>query len=978
MYKSMKIKNLKNYGIPSYIVNIWEKHYSRYLLPVQEEAVRNYGILDCGGNEEGRMQYAPTEGNDREEGSTGLPRRSASRNDKREDVCNDPSEVRLHGAGNKNLLVIAPPSSGKSFLGEMATIAHLIHQKKCIYLTPFRCYAEEKYCHFKNLYSKCGVETIISTRNRKENDCRLIQGDYKLAVMDCEKFNYFLLMYPELLTDVSLVIVDEMQIIDDPQWGPLLEEIIDQLLKKDLANLRIIALSALIENQDILLKWFPAHPLISYPQPVEMRKGVVREGVFKYTTLKEEKDCQREVFFKPEVVRDNCFEDYLLETVKYFIKKDEPTLIFFATPAESRQWARWLASQLKSPAASSVIKELHQMEDTLSRNELLELLEKGVAYHNSELFWEEKNLVETYLKKREIKIVCASIEYSIGINLPFKNIIIPLDKIHNNNGNYLRNYRTGLSFSDIENMGGRAGTLDFGRIIFLGHSLLAETIHQNTYSNSTQDSNKHKTANRWLIKSEKELLTYLLRLSVKHKLKSNEIKEYLKEGATHLSGYWHFSFDKESIEKKIDRYLNILKGNKLLKEIKGGILSPTANGILITALKIKVETYLFLKYWMGYCKKGEISELEILLLLAFSADGKVLPIPFSQVYKNDDHRRGNYWNKILHLVFKQGDEDKKLYQDKIMFKKIKEDSISLENYLTFKKTCLLHDWIKGDKDIKTIEQENRLHGGVIQELGEGFSWLADSLMEITKNEGWRKVREEDLNKIKILSKRLIDGVEEEGLNLSSMHIPGLSRYYINRLVGAGYNNGKCLKKASEEELDKILPKRLVKRIQKRMKEENNHQAVAKAKWIVQDEKLKAYKKVSEECGIGGISKRQSTDASPVTLLEPVLEISQRRPDRIIFMGKKIELTSTEFSLIRLLAQHNGQVMSYDELLDELWKDEKDAIYNRVSFHISKIRRNILKTIGEIKINEEKVKDIFVVVPKRGVILKLKAEEIKIN
>jgi hypothetical protein len=74
MYKSMKIKNLKNYGISSYIVNIWEKHYSRYLLPLQEEAVRNYGVLSCGENEdkEGRMLYAPTEGFD-----------------KREDACND-------------------------------------------------------------------------------------------------------------------------------------------------------------------------------------------------------------------------------------------------------------------------------------------------------------------------------------------------------------------------------------------------------------------------------------------------------------------------------------------------------------------------------------------------------------------------------------------------------------------------------------------------------------------------------------------------------------------------------------------------------------------------------------------------------------------------------------------------------------------------------------------------------------------------
>ena len=42
----MKIVKLKNYGIPSYIVNIWEKHYSPYLLPLQEDAVKKYGVLD--------------------------------------------------------------------------------------------------------------------------------------------------------------------------------------------------------------------------------------------------------------------------------------------------------------------------------------------------------------------------------------------------------------------------------------------------------------------------------------------------------------------------------------------------------------------------------------------------------------------------------------------------------------------------------------------------------------------------------------------------------------------------------------------------------------------------------------------------------------------------------------------------------------------------------------------------------------------
>lgn len=282
----MKIKKLKNYGIPSYILNIWEKYYSPYLLPLQEDAVK-------------------------------------------------------------------------------------------------------KYRHFKGLYSSYGLEMVVSTRNHREDDHRIIQGNYKIAIMVYEKFYYFLLKHPDFLIDVSLVIIDEMQLINNPKWGPLMENLIDHLQKKN-GNLRIIALSALIENQEALLKWFPAQSLLSHQRPVELRKGIVREGIFKYITSKNKNTYQREIFFKKDAVRDNCFGDYLLETVRYFIKQNESTLIFFSTGAETRQWAKWLAYRLKSPAAPSAIKELHQMEDTLSRAELLELLGKGVAYHNPDLSWEEK------------------------------------------------------------------------------------------------------------------------------------------------------------------------------------------------------------------------------------------------------------------------------------------------------------------------------------------------------------------------------------------------------------------------------------------------------------------------------------------------------------------------------------------------------------------------------------------------------------
>ncbi|GAI63540.1 unnamed protein product, partial [marine sediment metagenome] len=72
----------------------------------------------------------------------------------------------------------------------------------------------------------------------------------------------------------------------------------------------------------------------------------------------------------------------------------------------------------ESPAASSAIKELRRMEETLSRNELLELLKRGMAYHNADLSWEERSLVEKYLKEGEIKVICATTTLALGVELP--------------------------------------------------------------------------------------------------------------------------------------------------------------------------------------------------------------------------------------------------------------------------------------------------------------------------------------------------------------------------------------------------------------------------------------------------------------------------------------------------------------------------------------------------------------------------------
>jgi helicase len=113
-------------------------------------------------------------------------------------------------------------------------------------------------------------------------------------------------------------------------------------------------------------------------------------------------------------------------------------------------------------------------------------------------------------------------------------------------------------------------------------------------------------------------------------------------------------------------------------------------------------------------------------------------------------------------------------------------------------------------------------------------------------------------------------------------------------------------------------------------------------------------------------------------MKTVLQIDIHRPDRIIFEGKKIKVTSKEFSLIHLLAQHPEQVMSYEDIVKKLWGEETDAIYSRVNYHFSKIRSTILEAIGKNKKNKEKAKNIFKVVSRRGIMLNLAEEKLKIN
>ena len=58
-------------------------------------------------------------------------------------------------------------------------------------------------------------------------------------------------------------------------------------------------------------------------------------------------------------------------------------------------------------------------------------------------------------------------------------------------------------------------------------------------------------------------------------------------------------------------------------------------------------------------------------------------------------------------------------------------------------------------------------------------------------------------------------------------------------------------------------------------------------------------------------------------------------------GQTLRLTTTEFRLLQMLAEHPGQVFTRDQLLDHIWDLRADGIYTRtVDVHIGRWRKKI--------------------------------------
>jgi len=734
----MKIEALEAFGIEQAIIRMWSNAGHRELLPIQLMAIRKGKVLDGG-----------------------------------------------------NAVVFSPTSSGKTFVGEMAAVRVACQGRRVIYLVPQKALAEEKYEEFQRRYGQHGIKIVISTRDRKEHDQDIRHGDYRIAVVVFEKMQALMVSNPAILKNVGLIVVDELQMLGDATRGPGLELLLTKVrLAKD--KPQIICLSAVIGNADKLANWLDATFCEDTSRPVELRKGVLYQGEFRY--IEHNSGVEHVETIGRPIPRAESLA-IVTDQVKEFAGRGEQSLIFCKSKKECTDTAQIIAGVLQAKPSHRVIEELNALEESNGRDHLARLLQNGVAYHNSDLDWDQRDVIERGFRSGEIKVLCSTTTLAMGMNLPVRNVFIDPNRWCNEH----RSWTTiPITQAEYENISGRAGRFgieeQFGRAIIVATSQFEyDTFFECFVKGSLEDFEPALAG--------VSLSQHVLNLAASGLSKNrNELRDMLLTSFTG-SLYWNDEIQQHQfIENLNDAIDNCIEGGLISEDKKS--ISVTRLGKAAAAKGISVETAIEMAAFAREHSDAadDINPLEILWCLSGTMDGE-------NTYFNLATRE--YQSTEYTVLFREAIAALPYSARQRFSYELDGVATTYEVTKRIKKTLLLYDWVLG---VKTREIETRFHcfSGSIRGLAGEFAWLAEAMASVADACNWSKPNVKRLSK---LAEQLIGGIKEQGLDLTRLRVQGLGRGRIAALVDNGLDTiGKVLS-APFAELQKIVTKPVAERIQ---------------------------------------------------------------------------------------------------------------------------------------------------------------------
>lgn len=366
-----------------------------------------------------------------------------------------------------NVVVVAPTSSGKTMVGELAALRATKSGGRSVFLLPTKALVNEQHDRFTRLYGPCGVRTIRATGDYNDDMAALLRGQFDLGIFTYEKFSGLILANPYLLRLISVVVVDEVQTIVDESRGRELELLLTLIKTRRDEGIapQIVALSAVLGELNGLDSWLGAYLLTTDERPVPLEEGVLdTRGRYTYRDA-DGNEASEELL--PARYYEPRAKGLLIPLVTKLVDEGQQVIIIRGERGNVRGSARYLADSLGRPAAHDALRDLPTGDLTASANELRRCLAGGVAFHTSDLGRDERRVVEDHFRRPDsaIRVVVATTTLAQGINMPAETVIMP--ELSRRIGNKRVKWYSVADYKNIAGRAGRLGLVDRGRAIVL-------------------------------------------------------------------------------------------------------------------------------------------------------------------------------------------------------------------------------------------------------------------------------------------------------------------------------------------------------------------------------------------------------------------------------------------------------------------------------------------------------------------------------
>ena len=661
---------------------------------------------------------------------------------------------------SKNLVVAIPTASGKTLIAIFAMFSALINNPGCkvIYLAPLRALASEKYNEIKEYADLFGYKISISTGDLDENSNWLGKSDIIIATN--EKFDSLIRHQVKWLNDIKVIVSDEVHLINDSGRGPVLEVVLT-LVKRNIPDCQIIALSATIKNADEITKWLNAELIFSNWRPVDLEEMVWSEGEIHLKNGK-----------KRELKKIGKKFDYI-DLVHETLKDEGQVLVFNNTRKSAMKASDDIGKSIVKVLDNTDLEKLLEIsmalrssgEKTSIRERLANAVERGVAFHHAGLIAKHRRLIEEGFKKRIIKVISATPTLAAGVNLPGRRVIIR--SLYRYSGNFGYNFIPVLEYKQMAGRAGRPRYDKYGESVIVVKDKMEVEEYLDRYIRSDTEEISSKLSTEPSLRSH--ILSFIASEYVEDYSSALEILSFT------FYGFQYGTSGNVLISEGVDKTFELLIDAELIS--KNEPFSVTRFGRRVSELYLDPLSAKVLK--MGLESSNQSTDLPIMVylqLIAFTPDVRTYNMRQKDLEKliEIEERYRDHW-LLSDYDYGYSEFNRELF------------------FSTIKVSAIIEMWLEEYSE----EKINEMYGvtsGDLHHLVERYKWLVYCALEISKIYKW-KDHKKVLNKINI---RLNYGVKEELIHL--VKIRGVGRVRARTLFDNGFKNSKDILNANMNDL----------------------------------------------------------------------------------------------------------------------------------------------------------------------------------